>query len=138
VNVATVIGGMLVLGAAPFDVPRDSSAVDTWIIGIVIVVGLATLAILKGKRLLGLVGVFIPVFSLVGAVRLASPGSPWARRFYDPDGRKMARSRTRFERIQRRRRRMRDAVAGAPEEPTGAEATVAIQEPPSREVASEQ
>jgi hypothetical protein len=111
--------------------------VDTWIIGVVIVVGLATLAILKGKRLLGLVGIFIPVFSLVGAVRLAAPESPWARRFYDPDGHKMARSRTRFERIRRRRRRMRDAVAGAPEQDTGTDPAVAMEEPPSREVASE-
>jgi hypothetical protein len=138
VIVATVIGGMLVLGAAPFDIPSDGAAVDTWIVGIVIVVGLATLAILKGKRLLGLVGVFIPLFSLVGAVRLAAPASPWARRFYDPDGRKMARSRARFERIQRRRRRMRDAIAGAPEPDTGTDAAIAMQEPPSREVASEQ
>ena len=57
--------------------------------------------------------------------------------FYDPDGRKMARSRARFERIQRRRRRMRDAVAGAPEQEIGTDAAVAMQEPPSREVASE-
>ena len=128
VIVATVIGGLLVLGVAPFDIPRDASSVDTLILAVVTVVLLAALAIFKGKPLLGLIGIFIPVVSFVGAVRLASPRSPWARRFYDPDGRKLARSRARFERIEARRRRVADAIAGAPEDATGAEAAVAVQE----------
>jgi len=71
-------------------------------------------AILKGKPLLGLIGIFIPLASLVGAVRLASPSSPWARRFYHPGGRKLARARTRWAGIQARRRRLTDTIAGAP------------------------
>jgi len=119
VLVAAVIGALIVLGAAPFDIPRDASSVDTLIIAVVIDVLLATLAILKGKPLLGLIGIFFQVASLVGAVRLAAPDSPWARRFYDPNGRKLARSRARWERMSARRRRFSDAIAGAPEAPRG-------------------
>jgi hypothetical protein len=43
---------------------------------------LALIALLKGKRLTAVFGVLVPVVALVGAVRLARPGSPWARRLY--------------------------------------------------------
>ncbi len=137
VIVATVIGGLLVLGAAPFDIPRDAAAIDTLILAVVTDVLLATLAIFKGKPLLGLIGIFIPAVSFVGAVRLASPRSPWARRFYDLDGRKLARSSARFERIEARRRRVADAIAGAPDGATEPQAAGAIQEKTSQETVRE-
>jgi hypothetical protein len=59
----------------------------------------------------------VPLASLIGAVRLAAPSSPWARRRYAPDGEKMTRAQTRFERIARRRRRAFDAIGGAPSRP---------------------
>lgn len=130
VIVATVIGGMFVLGIAPFDIPRDASAVETVVLAVVIDVLLAALTIFKGKPRLGLIGVFIPAVSLVGAMRLAAPRSPWARRFYDRDGRKLARSLARFGRIEARRRRVGDAIAGAPDK---AQAPVAIPEMASHE-----
>jgi lysyl-tRNA synthetase, class II len=43
--------------------------------------------------MLGLIGVSVPLVSVVGAVRLAAPPSPWARWRYRPDGQRMARSR---------------------------------------------
>ena len=46
---------------------------------------LAVVAIYKGKRLLALVGVFVPLVALTAAVRLAKPRSRWARRFYDDE-----------------------------------------------------
>ncbi len=67
--------------------------------------------------MLGLVGIFIPLVSLVGVVRLASPSSAWARRLYDPGGRKLARSRTRWKHIEARRKRIADTIAGAPGAP---------------------
>lgn len=137
VIVATVVGGLLVLGIAPFDIPRDTSAVGTLVLAVVTDVFLATLAILKGKPLLGLIGIFIPAVSVVGAIRLASPPSPWARRFYDPAGRKLARSRARFGRIEARRRRIGETIAGAPDDATGAEAAVAIREADSQETGRE-
>jgi hypothetical protein len=116
VVVAAVIGGLIILGAAPFDLHK-ASAIDTLILTVLTSVALATLAIYKGKRLLGLIGILVPLFSLVGAVRLATPDSAWARRFYKPDGRKLAKSQARWARIAARRMRVRNAIAGAPEAP---------------------
>jgi hypothetical protein len=114
VVVAAVIGGLLVLGVAPFDL-HHASSIDTVIIAIMSAVLLATLAILKGKPLLGLVGIVFPFVSLIAALRLANPSSPWARRFYAPTGRRLARSRARWQRSEARRRRLSDAIAGSPE-----------------------
>jgi len=114
VVVATVIGGLLVLGVAPFDLPHNGSSVSTLAAAVILDVLFAGFAILKGKPVLGLAGIFVPLVSLVGAVRLASPSSPWARRLYPPGGRKLARSQARWTRIQTRRRRVQELVAGAP------------------------
>ena len=115
VIVALVLGGLILLGVAPLDIPHRTRSVDTLVLGIAIDVFLAALAIAKGKRLLAMLGIFMPVFSLVGAVRLASPRSLWARRFYKPGGRRRARSEARWERIEGRRRWVYDTIAGAPE-----------------------
>ena len=114
VVVATVIGGLVVLGLSPFDLPNNGSSISAVVFAVVFAVLLSSLAILKGKPLIGLIGLFVPPISLVGAVRLASPSSRWARRRYDPTGRKMARAQVRWQRISTRRRRIADAVAGAP------------------------
>jgi hypothetical protein len=80
VVVATVLGGLIVLGVAPFDLRNNGSSLATAAVAVAVDVALALLAILKGKRLLGLIGIFLPIVSAVGAIRLASPQSPWARR----------------------------------------------------------
>jgi hypothetical protein len=54
---------------------------------------LAIVCFLKGKTFLGIVGVFVPAVAAVGALRLAKPGSPWARRYQDG---KAQRARARF------------------------------------------
>jgi hypothetical protein len=115
VVVAAVIGGLIVLGVAPFDLPNNASSLETLAFTVLVDVGLAALAILKGRYLLGLLGIFIPFASLVGAMRLATPDSAWARRFYSPEGSKLARSRARFARLRHREKRVADAIAGAPE-----------------------
>ena len=120
VIVAAVIGGLIILGAAPFDL-HNASAIDTLILTVAVSVSLATLAIVKGKRFLGLIGILVPFFSLVGAIRLATPDSAWARRFYKPNGRKRAKSETRWARTAARRQRIRNAIAGAPEPSAGDE-----------------
>ena len=43
---------------------------------------LALVAVMKGRLFLGISGVLMPLLALVGALRLARPGSPWFRRFY--------------------------------------------------------
>ncbi|MBV8943185.1 MAG: hypothetical protein JO321_02920 [Solirubrobacterales bacterium] len=132
VIVALVLGGLILLGIAPFDLHNNSSSVGTLALGIAVDVLLAALAIVKGKRFLGMIGIFIPFFSLVGAIRLAAPTSLWARRFYAPGGRKLARAQARWARIEARRRRISDAIAGAPGPPP-----VVEPERPREEVARE-
>jgi hypothetical protein len=117
VVIAALIGGLVVLGLSPFDLPNNGSSIGTVAVAVVTAVLLSLLAIFKGKPLIGLIGLFLPPISLVGAVRLASPSSRWARRRYQPDGRKMARAQARWARISSRRRWIANAVAGSPELP---------------------
>lgn len=128
VVIAAVLGGLIVLGMAPFDVRGNTSSLTTLFTAVAFNVLLATAAILKGKPLLGLIGVFIPVASLVGAVRLASPGSWWARRVYG-GGRKQERSQIRWSRIEARRRRIGDFIAGTPTDELGAVTPASAQAP---------
>src|SRR3712207_4223004 len=74
VLVALVVGGLLLVGANPFDADDAGSQLLLWIT-VVVNVLFALAAILKGRVVLGVVGVFVPLVALVGAVRLARPGS---------------------------------------------------------------
>ena len=123
VVVATLLGGLIVLGLAPFDLSGQTSSEISLVIAVLVALLFSTLAILKGKPILGLVGLFVPLFSIVGTARLATPTSYWARRRYDPEGAKMKRSRARYERVQRRRLRARNAIAGAPSLPPAKRST---------------
>jgi hypothetical protein len=121
VVVAALLGGLIVLGIAPFDISNRASPISSLVAVIVIDLIFSTLAILKGKPMLGLIGVFVPPVSMVGAVRLASPTSPWARRRYPSDGHRMARSQARFKRVRERRRWLMNAIGGAPSQPVDSE-----------------
>lgn len=78
--------------------------------------GFALIALLKGKLRTALIGMVIPFVALVGAIRLARPGSAWARRFYRNRHRARARAGLRAYRHDRRwsgkRRRFQDWVGG--------------------------
>jgi hypothetical protein len=118
---ATLMGfsfGLLcLLATAPLgsDPGRD---VPHWVLGGVFTVNIAfaLVAFLKGKPKIGAFGIFIPGLALVGALRLAQPTSPWARRFYSVE--KLARSRDRAAHHRRRyttfKHRLYDAIGGAP------------------------
>jgi hypothetical protein len=114
VVVATLLGGLIVLGLAPFDLSEQGGSIGSIVAAILIDIALAALAIFKGKPLLGLIGIFIPLVSLVGAIRLATPESPWARRRYRPGSRKLEVARARSERARKRRRWLGDAIGGTP------------------------
>jgi hypothetical protein len=114
VVVATLLGGMIVVGLAPFDLTNQEGSIGSLVVAILIDIVLAALAIFKGKPLLGLVGIFLPFFSLVGAIRLASPTSPWAHRRYRPDSHKLNASKARWTRVQKRRTWLSDAIGGSP------------------------
>lgn len=114
VVVATVFAGLILVGVAPFDVSGSGGSVGTLSVVLIFDVVVGAVAIYKGKPMLGVIGIFIPLVSLAAAVRLATPSSRWARRRYGEGGRKLARSRARWARIEARRRRIADVVVGAP------------------------
>ncbi|WP_214370598.1 hypothetical protein [Pseudonocardia sp. H11422] len=95
VLIALVVGLLLLIGANPL---ADESGEGALAVALTISVNLlfALAAILKGRTLLGVVGVFVPVLAMFGALRLARPGSPWARRMYRPGSRRLERSLRRF------------------------------------------
>lgn len=113
VVVAALLGGLIMLGLTPFGADSPH-AVETLIVTVAIDVALCIVVILKGKPLLAMVGLFLPPLLVPGVLRLATPGSPWARRRYGADSAKRARSEQRFARVAARRRRAADAIAGAP------------------------
>ena len=114
VVIAAVLGGLLLMGFLPFS--TDDGALPI-IITMLIVLSIAALAILKGKIVMGVAGVLFPLVGVIGAIRLAKPGSFWAERRYKPGSRKLARAERRYERHTRRYQRFQDRVAGAPERP---------------------
>ena len=117
VVIALAFGGLVVLGLSPLDV-ADRGESTAVIAGLMAVhVAYCVVCILKGKIWLGLIGLFVPLLGLAGMVRVAKPRSPWARRFYAPGSRRLERARARYARLERRRHRLMDAVAGAPSEP---------------------
>jgi hypothetical protein len=117
VVIAACLGGVLLLGTAPFGVDDNVSGdgLAAAATTVAFAIALSMVALLKGKTLSGIVGLFLPFISLIAAIRLAKPESPWARWRYRSRPRKMERSERRFgaER-QQRLDRLRDLVGGAP------------------------
>lgn len=83
------------------------------------------LTLFKGKLRMALIGTLIPFVAIVGAVRLARPGSLWAKRFYRNRPRLRARAGLRAYHHDRRwtraRRTFHDLIAGAPDRLSGRE-----------------
>jgi hypothetical protein len=149
VAVATGVSGILLLGGVPLlsDLtPWEGESDLAFGLSIALVLAidlvLAAVTLLKGKLLTGLVGLFVPLLLVVGAIRLARPSSIWARQRYQAhDGRpghpqKLAaaqRREARFrEPIQRFKVAVQDAVAGAPTPAASAEVLgpERVEEPP--------
>jgi hypothetical protein len=114
VVIAAVLGGLLLMGFLPFSTEDGAGPI---VVTMLVVLALSALAILKGKIVMGVAGVLFPIIGLIGAIRLAKPGSFWAERRYEPGSRKLARATKRYERHTRRYQRFQDQVAGAPEGP---------------------
>jgi len=105
---------LVVLGTRPFGLDEPTSIAGTAII-VTLVVGLALVCFAKHRVLLGVVGLFIPVGALAGAVRLARPGAPWAKWRYSSKSLERARRRFAPDRpLERAWRRANDVIAGAP------------------------
>jgi hypothetical protein len=79
--VATVFAGLVVLGTKPFGLDEPESVWPTAVL-VAQAIALTVVAFLKGRYLMGVVALFVPFWGLVAALRLATPGSPWAKRRY--------------------------------------------------------
>ncbi|MFC8781465.1 hypothetical protein ACIQUP_11845 [Streptomyces nigra] len=115
--------GLLLLGFAPFGVDglddeelQNRGTVLGTIGGNFLI---ALLALFKGKAKMALFGVVIPFVALFGAIRLARPTSPWAKRFYRRRPRARAKSLLRSYHHDRRwlvpSRKFQDWLGGAPD-----------------------
>ncbi|HEX2358538.1 MAG TPA: hypothetical protein VHH72_01845 [Solirubrobacterales bacterium] len=112
---AAIIAGLFLMGFVP--VAGEDSVVG-------VVASLATVLVLclvvasKGKVWSTATGILVPLVAVVAAIRLARPGSAWARRFYKPGSRKLARAEQRAARHDRRWQWLQNLIGGAPSKPS--------------------
>jgi hypothetical protein len=120
--VAVTVGFLVLLHIVPFD-EKTSEDASRWtlLVGVSIHLALVVVTLLKGKIWTGLIGIFVILVAAVGAVRLARPRAPWARRFYPPGSEKLARAQERQRRHDARwaprTKRVVDLIGGAPSAP---------------------
>jgi hypothetical protein len=116
---------LLLAGLLPRSIDQvgDYITISRWV-GFVLILGGAVFVVacyLKGKLFMGTVGIFVPLVALIGATRLAKPGSPWARRQYAANPLKLERARRRDEGFhqtwERRKNRLWDVIGGKPHLP---------------------
>jgi hypothetical protein len=133
---AVAVAGLLIMGLHPlmFFLPiwhgADSFAWHAAVgCAMVLTLPLAVVVVLKGKVWTGLLGMFIVVLLVIGAVRLSRPHAPWARWRYSTQPEKMRRA---MERERKWRRPvvqvklwLQYAIAGTPRLPD--ERTIAAQ-----------
>ncbi|WP_242907656.1 hypothetical protein [Actinomadura terrae] len=116
VFIAIALCGLALLGLRPLGIGDEEGTV--WAITLTLLFNLLVtlVALVKGKVWTGLIGLFIGIVAIVGAIRLARPNSPWARRRYGD--RKLARAAARDRRLrgpfQRLGTRLSDLIAGSP------------------------
>ncbi|MFI6298550.1 hypothetical protein ACIBEJ_43645 [Nonomuraea sp. NPDC050790] len=120
VFMALALCGLGLLGISPLEADELLAGADLFDGGLVVGVNIlfALLSLSKGKVWTGLIGVYLTPLALVGAIRLARPGSPWARWRYKAGSRKLRRAEWRERRIrepvERLKHTIQDAVAGRP------------------------
>jgi hypothetical protein len=127
VFVAAGVTVLLLLGIGPKIVPGPSQHGDTWeaitslTISVLITFTLAVITLLKGKIWTGLFGLFLFPLLIVGAIRLARPGSPWARWRYQRRPHKRGRAARRERRVRqpviRFKSRVEDFLSGLHDRP---------------------
>lgn len=115
--------GLLLAGFVPFGINDLSPEELQSRAGVAASVGVnflfSLIALSKGKARTALFGVIVPVIALVGCLRLARPGSPWARHFYRRRPRARAKAVLRAYHHDRRwsgpRRAVQDWIGGKPD-----------------------
>jgi hypothetical protein len=116
--------GLVLCGFVPFGVNdlSDDELQDRGSVLVSVAVNFlfSLLALAKGKARTAIFGVIVPLIAFVGAIRLARPGSPWAKRFYGRRPRARARSRLRAYHHDRRwagpSRAVQDWIGGRPDD----------------------
>ncbi|MGW5209991.1 hypothetical protein ACWEQO_01915 [Streptomyces sp. NPDC004051] len=125
VVITAALVGLLLAGFSPFGVDdvtqdelQDRASV---VLNVALNFLFSLIALSKGKARIAVFGVIVPVVALVGSLRLARPGSPWARRFYRRRHRARAKALLRAYRHDRRwsgpRRAFEDWLGGKPDPP---------------------
>ncbi|MFF8727789.1 hypothetical protein ACF073_15050 [Streptomyces sp. NPDC015171] len=123
VALTAALVGLLLAGFAPFGVndltQQELADRGTALTSIAANFVFSLIALSKGKARIAVFGVIVPLVGLVGALRLARPGSAWARRFYGSRPRARARAALRAYRHDRRwarpRRAVQDWIGGKPD-----------------------
>ncbi|MEU5401638.1 hypothetical protein ABZ348_20350 [Streptomyces sp. NPDC005963] len=123
VIVATALAMLVLSGFSPLGVdsltPDERQNRATLISTLVLNFLLVIVTLFKGKPQLALMGTLVPFVAIFGAVRLAKPTSPWARRFYRRRPKSRARAWVRAYRHDRRwdgpRRKFQDLIGGTPD-----------------------
>ncbi|MDR3656625.1 MAG: hypothetical protein P4L48_13460 [Mycobacterium sp.] len=125
---AVAVAGLLMMGLHPlmFFLPiwhgAESVALRAVVGGaLALALPLAVVVVLKGKVWTGLLGMFIVVLLVIGAIRLSRPHAPWARWRYttQPDKmrRALQRERTLRRPVVRAKLYIQCAIAGTPRLP---------------------
>ena len=129
VIVAVCAGLFFILGVRPGGIDAGATTAEggVWVeVGIAVTVvfnmAWAVVCLFKGKYWTGFFGVFVPIVAVIGALRLARPNSPWARKRYADKPKKLARAERREDRTDRTWRAWREAffdlIAGKPHLPS--------------------
>jgi lysyl-tRNA synthetase class 2 len=127
VVIVVCAASLIVLGLNPFAGLGDTSqgvAVARIAVAIFILVDIVPVVfcLLKGKIWTGVIGLFVPTLAVIGAIRLARPNSPWARRRYRERPAKLAKAERREARLNAHTIAWRDAffdlIAGKPHLPS--------------------
>jgi hypothetical protein len=114
---AAIIGGGIIVGFVPLDAGNGGSTLAI-LVTVLFELTICAFVALKGKLSTAVIGMFIPMVAWVGAIRLARPGSWWAKRRYKPGSGKLTKATARKASHDRRVRRLQDLVGGAPSLPS--------------------
>jgi hypothetical protein len=125
VFIAAAVTALLLVGVVPIGIDAvasvlgkssDTTALTSLLTTLALLFILAAITLLKGKIWTGIFGLLLPFLFLIGAIRLARPGSPWCRWRYQHKPRKLARAIRREERVRQpviqMKTRLVDLVAG--------------------------
>jgi hypothetical protein len=112
-----LVAVLVLIGRSPFGIGEAAGVPRAAVVPLVVLnVAVSLVAVLKGKPFLALLSVFVPVVGFLAAVRLAKPGSLWAKCFYAGNRRKAVRADARYgecSRFERVQRSLADLVGGA-------------------------